>query len=332
MPNKVAVAIAIVLTAKFAVAHHSDSSFDLDSVVAFQGTVEKFSWRNPHVYLTIKDANDIEWIIETGPTPIMNRSGWTRDSFASGDIVSVRSNPDKNSTKRHGLLLSIEGPDGIVLSSRQRSSESDISARGATTANLSGVWAGERSHRQALMTKLADHPLTPKGYAARAEYVESMHPTVKCDAPPSPWIVALADLYLGEFQIAESEIVFRSEFNDAERTVYIDGRGHPVDGERTIQGHSIGSWEGETLVVDTVLFADNRSPFPSLGIPSGKDKHVVERYTLTEDGTRMLIDIFMEDPEYLVGPIKSNLVWHYSPHLNLLKFDCDPGVAQQFLN
>jgi hypothetical protein len=332
MSNKIAIALAIVLAAKMASAHHSDSRFDVDRVVAFEGTVEKFAWKNPHVYLTIRDANEVEWIIETGPTPIMNRSGWTRDSFAPGDIVSVRSNPDRNPKKKHGLLLSIEGPDGIVRSSRQRNSESDIPATGATTTSLSGVWAGENSHRSALWTALADHPLTPKGYAATVEYDESMHPTVNCDAPPSPWIIALADIYLVEFQIGEREIVFRSEFNDAERIVYIDGRGHPEDGERTIQGHSIGTWEGDTLVVDTTLFADNRSPFPGLGLPSGKEKHIVEHFTLTEDGTRLLIDILMDDSEYMAEPIKSDLVWHYSPHLNLLKFDCDPGVAQQFLN
>lgn len=332
MFSKVAIIIALFVTAKFAAAHHSDSPFDLDRVVAFQGTVVNFQWRNPHVYLIIKDANDVEWLIETGATPIMKRSGWTRDSFAYGDIVSVRSNPDRNPEKKHGYLLSIEGPDGIALSSRQRSSESDISATGATTDDLSGVWAGERAQRNAFLRALADHPLTLKGRTARAEYDDSMHPTVNCVAPPSPWIVALADLHLAEIDINANEIVFRSEFNDAERTVYIDGRGHPEDGERTNQGHSIGSWEGGTLVVDTVLFADNRSPFPFLGIPSGDEKHVIEKYTLTEDGSRLLIDIFLEDPEYLAEPIGTNLVWHYSPHLDLLRFDCDPDVAQRFLS
>ena len=62
MSKRIAIALAIVLIAKFAAAHHSDSRFDLDRVIAFEGTVEKFSWRNPHVYLTIRDANDVEWI------------------------------------------------------------------------------------------------------------------------------------------------------------------------------------------------------------------------------------------------------------------------------
>ena len=214
---------------------------------------------------------------------------------------------------------------------RQESSESDLPTTGESTTSLAGVWSGELALRNAFLASLKDHPLTPKGELAVAQYDDSMHSTVNCIAPPSPWIVAIADIHLGEIEIGEDIIFVRSEFNDAERTVYMDGRGHPDNGERTSQGHSIGFWDGSTLVVDTKLFADNRSPFPILGIPSGAEKNVVERYTLDEDGTRLLIDIFLEDPEYLAEPITTKLIWNYAPHLELLEFDCDPEVAQRFL-
>ena len=144
-------------------------------------------------------------------------------------------------------------------------------------------------------------------------------------------IVTIADIHRGEIEIQDDIVIIRSEFNDAERVVYMDGRRHPDDGERTNQGHSIGSWEGSTLVVDTRLFAENRSPFPFLGIPSGAEKHVVERFSLDEDGTRLLIDIYLEDPEYLAESVKTDFVWNYAPHLELLDFDCDPEVARRFL-
>ena len=59
-------------------------------------------------------------------------------------------------------------------------------------------------------------------------------------------------------------------FYHTERVIYLDGRAHPNDGERSNQGHSIGWWVGETLVVDTALFADHRSTIPNLGIPGGR--------------------------------------------------------------
>ena len=84
-----------VLAAASASAHHSHTRFDLERVVALQGTVVRYEWKNPHVYLTIDDEAGAEWLIETDPTPVMSRSGWTRDSFAPGDAVAVRANPDR---------------------------------------------------------------------------------------------------------------------------------------------------------------------------------------------------------------------------------------------
>ena len=39
----------------------------------------------------------------------------------------------------------------------------------------------------------------------------------------------------------------------------------------------------------------------------------------------------LEDPEYLAEPITSTVVWHHTPHLEMLRVDCDPDVARQFL-
>ena len=119
MLRNASLAVAIILVATVATGHHSGSAFDHNRVVAFQGEVVRFQWRNPHVYIVVKDSNEMEWSIETGATPIMRRSGWSRDSFSSGDIVSIRFNPDKNQEKEHGLLLSIMGPNGVAMSSRQ---------------------------------------------------------------------------------------------------------------------------------------------------------------------------------------------------------------------
>ena len=73
----------------------------------------------------------------------------------------------------------------------------------------------------------------------------------------------------------------------------MDGRGHPENGERTNQGHSIGFWEGEVLVVDTALFADYRSGSLD-GVPSGAAKHVVERYSLSPDRTQLIVEYFAD--------------------------------------
>lgn len=69
-------------------------------------------------------------------------------------------------------------------------------------------------------------------------------------------VVALgAVLYVSEVELGDEINYLHSEGYDTERPVYMDGRGHPEDGEPTIQGHSIGWWEDDTLVVDTANFA-----------------------------------------------------------------------------
>lgn len=71
---------------------------------------------------------------------------------------------------------------------------------------------------------------------------------------------------------------------------------------RFATGHSIGHWEGDTLVVDTANFDDHRSPY-RIGVPSGGQKHVVERFRLTEDGTHIDLEFVLDDPEYLAEPM-----------------------------
>jgi hypothetical protein len=75
------------------------------------------------------------------------------------------------------------------------------------------------------------------------------------------------------------------------------------------------------LVVDTTLFSDFGSGHGE-GVPSGSQKHAVERYFLSEDGTRAVVDIFVEDPEYLAESFTGRTEMVYVPHLQLYRYDC----------
>lgn len=317
-------------------AHHSPTAFDMSRVIAFEGTVKQFDWRNPHVYITVEDTNDVEWVLETDATPVLTRSGWSADSFAVGESVTVRARPHRNAQRPEGLLLSIVGRNGVSMSSLNRVDRSERPRAQAAATSLQGIWQARllpstTPIRIPLLADLLAHPLTDSGRNARAAYEESITPTVECIGFPTPFVLAISALYLAEFDIRDDVIVFRSEFFDAERIIHMDGRAHPSNAEPTIQGHSIGAWEGDTLVVDTIHFAEHRSPY-GVGIPSGARKHVVERYTLSDDGTQLVVDILLEDPEYLAEPFSGSLTLNYSPHLEMLSVDCDPDVASRFVH
>jgi hypothetical protein len=89
------------------------------------------------------------------------------------------------------------------------------------------------------------------------------------------------------------------------RRIYTDGRGHPSDPDLTFNGHSIGHWEGDALVVDTVgLLPQNFLPVgQALGLPNNGDMHIVERiHQLEPDKLRFELDITA--PKMLAEP------WH----------------------
>lgn len=307
-------------------AHHSDAGYDQQALVTFQGTVTRFLWRNPHIttYVKTEDQNGelVEWAVETGSTPIMSRSGWTRDMLNPGDVITVRAHPERNPQQKRAMMISIETADGQFWIQDESDYESTASA-----TSIAGIWKGRGSTIGPFREQLDSMPLTDKGAAAQASYDYRIHsPIAQCVPPPTPGVLTASVVYLTEIDIEEDLVMIRNEFFDNMRTIYTDGRAHPEDGERTNQGHSIGRWEGDALVVDTTLFADHPSTSGD-GVPAGALKHVIERFALSENGTRLMIDVFIEDPDYLAEPFRGTLQWNYTPELRLYRYNCDPALS-----
>jgi hypothetical protein len=111
----------------------------------------------------------------------------------------------------------------------------------------------------------------------------------------------------------------------------MDGRDHPDPSERFAMGHSIGWWQDDQLVVDTANFEDHRSPY-QIGVPSGGQKHVIERYRLAVDGSYMDAQYILEDPEYLARPMLSYRLLLPAPHLEMIYGKCDEVNAGRWLS
>ena len=330
-----ALAAAAILAGPLA-AHHSDAGMDMESVVAFEGTVTEFAWRNPHVYVVVEteqSGEPVQWELQMGPVNVISRRGWRRDSLVPGDEVTVRAIPMANG-RPYGLLRSVE-KEGFSLAATADAPEVTPPA-----TSLAGKWLTDRSTVQrypggfdgffhALLT------LNDKGRAAQAEFdaLSAENPESTCVGRPTPAALVSTGLYLMEIDLSQQEevVIFRSEWFDEVRTVYMDGREHPDPSERFVTGHSIGHWEGDTLVVDTANFEDHRSPY-QIGVPSGGQKHVVERYTLTESGTHIDLEFILEDPEFLAEPMVHSRQLIHSPHLEMLHGECDPENTSRWVN
>ena len=84
------------------------------------------------------------------------------------------------------------------------------------------------------------------------------------------------------------------------------------------------------MVVDTANFADHPSPYQN-GIPSGSQKHVVERHTLADDGTRLVVEFILDDPEYLAEPFRYAREFLFSPDADMSPFNCDMESTRRFV-
>lgn len=335
---RVAIALVAIWVALPAAAHHSAKIFDPDTVLALPGTVTRFSWTNPHTYLYVETTGEngepVEWELETDAIPILVRSGWSPDSFTPGEPVLVRARPDRNRQRRHALLVSIEKADGTVMSARSyflaRPKNSSTLPR---ATDFSGRWELRFDDYATFYSTWAGIALTEKGAAASATYdVRLDSPVAQCVAPPLPSILVAP--YLNEIELRDGAIVIRNERFNAERIIYTDGRKHPEGVPRTNQGHSIGHWEDDTLVVDTALFADHRAPISGQkgneGVPSGAQKHATEHIRLSDDHTRLIFEFVIEDPQYLAEPFSGHVEWYYAPQFEMLGFGCDPEIARRY--
>jgi len=100
-----------------------------------------------------------------------------------------------------------------------------------------------------------------------------------------------------------TEIVLISMFDNNVRWIYMDGRSHPSPDDMvyTYNGHSVGHWEGDTLVIDTVGLTDDHH-WLQTGIPSSTQLHIVERIRMVNAGRSFEDQFTMTDPVNWVGP------------------------------
>ncbi len=322
--------VAVALLSAPVIAHHSPAAFDGESVVTFEGTVTRFDWRNPHVYIYV-DTTDasgatVQWAVETDWTTDLMRAGWTAESLAPGDRIAVRAHPARSRARRYANLISLEKDDGTVLASWDLGGVDAGPA--ATATSIAGRWLPDRTFNE--FFALSAQHANAKGQAAIAAYVESENPGNLCVPHPLPQ--RLTTPHVNDIEILADRVVIRAETESEPRVIFTDGRGHPADGSgASPRGHSIGHWEGDTLVVETTQFTPHRRGNGS-AVPSGPQKKLTERYALAENGTALALEYVLEDPEYLAEPVVHTAMWRYAPHLERVEYSCDREVARRYLN
>ncbi len=102
---------------------------------------------------------------------------------------------------------------------------------------------------------------------------------------------------------------------------------HPVAPSASYVGDSVGRWEGNTLVVDTVGY-NGLGELDISGAPVSRHAHMIERYTKSSDGKAIQILITVEDPEYLAEPLSVERRWVLAGSQQQGEFDCEENPRE----
>ena len=188
--------------------------------------------------------------------------------------------------------------------------------------DLSGFWELRFDSKNIPQASLVPN-VTPKDIEAHREKDRMVIRWCNFLGVPALMEESLLDIRQGRI-----ETVIVAQAVSTARHIYTDGRGHvnPDIFDPTTNGHSIGRWEGDTFVVDTVGFAPDRG---ITSIPGGgyktADSHLTERYRLLNGGKQLSVTFTWEDPNVFAKPHTYEFRYYRAPNdTNARNWSCDP--------
>jgi hypothetical protein len=208
--------------------------------------------------------------------------------------------------------------------------------------DLSGVWNASPPKNVSIPVLIAYYSTFGKGEPEMTPWADALYkaakpsfgpksvtmeetndPVYKCFPPGVPRV------YLHPFplQIVQipGQVIMLFEYDHMVRHIFTDGRGHPNDLSPTWMGHSIGKWDGDTLVVDTVGLND-KSWLDRVGHPHSEQLHLVER--MRRVPLNMLqIDFTIEDAKAYSKPITSTLIFQLKSKWDIMEQSCMDNVS-----
>jgi hypothetical protein len=197
--------------------------------------------------------------------------------------------------------------------------------------DLEGIWDGTARARpvnseNVPWTKGKNFPeLNERALAYMKVFDEAVAPKYDCQPSTAPAIQY--DPYMMEVVQWPDRVLLRYEKDDQLRTVWLDDR-KPTALDFSLQGFSVGRYEGSALLVETTNFVFDITGFDDYnGIPSSSQKKVRERYW--RDGNDLRVTVTVEDPMFLRQPAEYTTRWiPAAKGEKLTAFNCDPESAR----
>jgi hypothetical protein len=145
--------------------------------------------------------------------------------------------------------------------------------------------------------------------------------------PPSIVYAVQGPFPFEVFQTPEL-VVFKYEYFDQVRLIFMDGRSAPENQPHSKMGFSVGRWEGPELVVETSHIS--ASTITNNGLDHTDGITMVERYRLSDDGTRLHATQWFSDPAVIETDGARYITWTNRPGEHVYPYECDPSFALEY--
>src|SRR5690349_4020952 len=213
-----ALAVITPFAAAPASAHHSVSMFDTTKEILIEGTVARFDWVNPHMYLVVETTgpDGKKALIEGEGLGITQAlvDGLDRDALKPGTAVVMRANPNRGGWGKQVRILDVTTQDGAV----HPFYAANTRTRTLTPAtSLEGHWAPNRAGIGAGFGAMARWPVTPEGRAAQ----KNLTADGLCFVEPIPFLAVLDELRTIEIGKDQVVMKFDNTGDHVERVIHM---------------------------------------------------------------------------------------------------------------
>ena len=333
-------------------AHHSRAHYT-GEMRELEGEVVRLRWGNPHTAIVLRTVSETgeetTWRVD-----MLGTGGVTRDVLEVGQRVTLAG---KESIRGGGDLLATNVllPDGeeILLGAVEPfwSNDAEQAPRNtrveelvdgvAENRGIFRVWSqpaedfaryrtalhsyffleGEeeraRAWSQVTFGAWRSEPYTEDAVAARADWDPLDNFTTRCEPEGMPRLMMNPHPF--EFVDEGSEIRIRSELYDIDRIIHVDSAPEE-DAAPSSLGYSVGRWEEDALVVETTKVSwpwlDNN------GTPQSEAVEFVERFTVSDDQTRLDYQLTVTDPATFTEPAVYDRYWLGLVGATIETYDC----------
>ncbi len=343
------------------------TTYDSNRQLKLQGVVTRIDWVNPNAFffIDVKDGTGTitNWAVEFGTLLELERDGWKRSSLRIGDTVTVEGIPARGETRQasaKSVVLTKTGKRLFAAANTRRAAAPaapvprwpDGQIRLGPPAGKKGYW-GAASARVLVENTGAKIPMSDDGLLLNIGDADRV-------APFQPWAKALyerrqrtflKDDPLGRclppggprqfqvpngFQFVEQKelgriLVLLGGGDRNWRVIYTDGRpqGQAAEQVPSYYGNSVGHWEKDTLVVDSVGY-NEKFWLTNGGLPHTEALHLIERFTRTDLNT-LKYEVTVDDPRTYTRPWTGGWTIQWVPDQEIQEYFCEDNAESTFI-